>query len=149
MAVLSIFSGNGNLTSVVSLVLILLGIGIWRLLFMSKRFPNAPWLRVSKKPGILGTWEDRAAFDKNSIDFLRIGWERYSKHGINYMLDTAEGPRYIVAQKYFDEVVRAPDSHVSALAAANEVGPVSHRQVVATADISCRLCKLTILCIRS
>ena len=86
-----------------------------------KRYPEAPWLRVSTKPGSLGQLEDHATFLRDSMAILRVGWERYSKHGINYMLDTPEGPRFIVAQKYFDELVRAPDSHISALAAANIV----------------------------
>jgi hypothetical protein len=88
-----------------------------------QRYPDGPWLRVSTKPGKLGQLDDHATFLRDSMAILRVGWERYSKHGVNYMLDTPEGPRYIVAQKYFDELVRAPDSHISALAAANNVRP--------------------------
>jgi hypothetical protein len=105
-----------------AVTVILLGVAAWAIVGLRRqRFPDAPWLRVSKKPGSLGRLEDHAVFLQDSSKILDVGWEKYSKHGINYMLDTPEGPRYIVAQKYFDELVRAPDTHVSALAASNTV----------------------------
>lgn len=120
MALLSTSLKGDSAAPALALVLALVGLAaLW---FLSqKRHPDAPWLRVSKKPGFLGQWEDRATFFDNPMAILNVGWERYSKRGINYMLDTGEGPRYVVAQKYFDELVRAPDTHVSALVASNLV----------------------------
>ncbi|KAJ5638390.1 hypothetical protein N7490_008269 [Penicillium lividum] len=112
------FHGD-NLWPALAVTLTFIGIVGWVTLANRKRYPDAPWLRVSKKPGRLGLLEDQSTFLRDSTAILNVGWERYSKHGLNYLLDTPEGVRYIVAQKYFDELVRAPDSHISALLASN------------------------------
>lgn len=127
---MSIFTGllSGDRQLVVAAVILgILGVVTGLSFAGRKRYPDAPWLRVSSKAGSRGRLEDHATFLRDSMAILRVGWERYSKHGTNYMLDTPEGPRYIVAPEYLDEVVRAPDSHVSALAAANVV---SNRGVI-------------------
>jgi len=105
----------------VTISLALLALIVWGLFQGRRRYPDAPWLRVSTKPGLLGRLSDRETYMKDQMAILNVGWERYSKHGLNYMLDTPEGPRYVVAQKYFEELVRAPDTHVSALVASNVV----------------------------
>lgn len=103
---------------IIAVVFFVVALGSWFSLNRT-RYPDAPWLRVSKRPSLLGTLEDRTTLLSDPMAILSVGWERYSKHGLNYMLDTAEGPRYVVAQKYFEELTRAPDTHVSALRASN------------------------------
>lgn len=91
------------------------------LFFNRQRYPDAPVLRVSTKSGPLGTLEDTATSVTDMMKLLDVGWQRYSKHGVNYLLNVPKEKLYIVAPKYFEEVRRAPDSHVSNLAANNEV----------------------------
>lgn len=129
--------GDG-LLPMMTIIIGILGLVGGLALATRKKYPDAPWLKVSSRPGSLGRLEDSATFLRDSMAILRVGWERYSKHGINYMLDTPEGPRYIVAPKYLDELVRAPDSHVSALAAANVVGEKSLSEHKYEADHSSR-----------
>ncbi|KAF5228138.1 hypothetical protein FANTH_14585 [Fusarium anthophilum] len=109
-----------------ALSVLILSLVAWFVFRPKQRYPDAPWLRVSTKPGRLGLLEDQATFQTNPMAILSVGWERYSKHGINYMLDTMEGKRYIVAPKYLDEIVRAPDTHVSALTASNDLMQIRH-----------------------
>ncbi|RSL57416.1 hypothetical protein BHE90_017151 [Fusarium euwallaceae] len=49
------------------------------------------------------------------MSLLEVGWHRYSKHGINYLLNVPKDKLYIVAPKYFEELRRAPDSHLMQL----------------------------------
>ena len=91
------------------------------LFFNRQRYPDAPILRVSTKPGPLGALEDTAASVTDMMKLLEVGWQRYSKHGVNYLLNVPKEKLYIVAPKYFEEIRRAPDSHVSNLAANNDV----------------------------
>ena len=50
------------------------------------RLPDVPILQISNLPGQAGAAEDIAAFIRNGKDVLQIGYDRYSKHGQNYLL---------------------------------------------------------------
>ncbi|KAJ3548541.1 hypothetical protein NM208_g955 [Fusarium decemcellulare] len=96
------------------------------LFFNRQRYPDAPVLRVSTKPGPLGALDDTATSVTDMMKLLEVGWQRYSKKGINYLLNVPKEKLYIVAPKYFEEIRRAPDSHVSNLAANNELMQLGH-----------------------
>lgn len=50
------------------------------------RLPDVPILQISNLPGQAGAAGDIAAFIRNGKDVLQIGYDRYSKHGQNYLL---------------------------------------------------------------
>ena len=50
------------------------------------RLPDVPILQISNLPGQAGIAEDIATFIRNGKDVLQIGYDRYSKHGQNYLL---------------------------------------------------------------
>lgn len=91
------------------------------LCFQGEKYPDAPTLRVSTKPGTMGALEDKMMYMTDIMKLLDVGWERYSKKGINYLLPAPSRKFYIVAHKYLEEVRRAPETHVSNLASNNEV----------------------------
>ena len=91
---------------------------IW---FSMPRYPNVPTLRLSKKPWIFGEWEDAQASVHNAMEQCAIGWERYSKHGVNYLLNTPIRKVLVVAPRYFKEFNSAPEDVVHTLAAQNIV----------------------------
>ncbi|KAH6967583.1 cytochrome P450 [Ilyonectria sp. MPI-CAGE-AT-0026] len=85
------------------------------LLLTRRRYPDAPVLSISTKPGLLGVLEDTATSVTDIMSLLDVGWHRYSKHGVNYLLNVPQEKLYIVAPKYFEEIRRAPDSHLMQL----------------------------------
>ncbi|KIX08863.1 uncharacterized protein Z518_03520 [Rhinocladiella mackenziei CBS 650.93] len=122
-------SGEAKLGTCISLLGVFAFTYWW---LFTPRYPKAPTLRVSKKPWIFGELEDAKLYVTNSIDLLQIGWEQYSKHGTNYLLNTPKGKIYIVAPRYMDEVRRAPETHVDNTIANSQLTQVAwtlHRRL--------------------
>ncbi|KAJ9144526.1 Cytochrome P450 [Pleurostoma richardsiae] len=119
----SLTSTPATLAFAVVTVAVLVGI---RFYLGRQKYPDAPTLRISERPGSLGVLDDMTRVVTDMGGMLQIGWEQYSKHNINYILNTFSGKRFVVAPKYFEEIRRAPDTHVSNLASNNELMQLGH-----------------------
>ncbi|KAJ0418875.1 cytochrome P450 [Aspergillus carlsbadensis] len=111
-----------------SAVLVLLTLVLVGYLFLGRktRLPNVPTLKISSRPGGLGAADDAATYMSNMMRVLQAGYNKYSRHGQNYLLRTPSGLELVVAPKFLEEIRRAPESHVSNLAANNEIMQVGH-----------------------
>jgi hypothetical protein len=86
-----------------------------------QKYPDVPSLRISKKPGFLGTWEDARLWATDALSLLLLGYEQYSSKGQHYLVSRPEGKLLVVAPEFVEEVRRAPESHVQNAPANNEV----------------------------
>jgi hypothetical protein len=86
-----------------------------------QRYPDVPLFRLSKKPGILGEWEDARLWQTDALTILLNGYEKFSSRGKHYMVSRPEGKLLIVAPAFVEEVRRAPESLVQNAPANNEV----------------------------
>jgi hypothetical protein len=96
------------------ILIVILILGIRHLVISRTRYPNVPVLKVSQKPGIFGRFEDIQSFVLDNMKLCNVGWERYSKHGKNYLMNTPTGKYLVVAPRFTDEVIRAPDDILNA-----------------------------------
>jgi len=87
----------------------------------STRYPKVPTLKISKKPGILGSWEDARLWMSDGLNVLLLGYEQYSSKGKHYLVTRPEGKMLVVAPAFVEEVRRAPETHVQNAPANNEV----------------------------
>jgi hypothetical protein len=55
------------------------------------------------------------------MKILSLGWERFSRQGQNYLVDTPMGKYMVVAPEYLDEIMRAGDAMLGAVPAQNIV----------------------------
>ncbi|KIX05632.1 uncharacterized protein Z518_03604 [Rhinocladiella mackenziei CBS 650.93] len=74
----------------------------------NQKYPNVPTLRVKTKE------EDIQLYLKDVMELLRVGYQKYSKQGRNYLLDLPKGKYFVASHHYLDEIMRAPPSHVNA-----------------------------------
>nr|POE75186.1 cytochrome p450 monooxygenase [Quercus suber]POE94733.1 cytochrome p450 monooxygenase [Quercus suber] len=107
--VLHRLDGTSNLTLMATgaLVLILGLAATWWP--REPRLPNVPVLRLSALGGKAGMTEDIAAFVRNGKDVMQIGYDKYSRHGRNFLMQTPWRLMLVVAPKFIPEIVWAPD----------------------------------------
>ncbi|KIX09043.1 uncharacterized protein Z518_00121 [Rhinocladiella mackenziei CBS 650.93] len=118
----------GNLTNsqqvaIISLSILALALTFWYM--YTPRYPDVPTLRVSKKPWIIGTIEDKIMFITNSKELLQIGWERYSSKGINYLINLPLRKHLIMAPQFSEEIRTAPAEFVDNTIANSEITQVA------------------------
>src|SRR4051794_23806134 len=68
------------------------------------RYPDVPSLKISKKPGMLGRWEDARMWISDGLNVLLVGYERYSSKGQHYLVTRPEGKMLVVAPSFVEEV---------------------------------------------
>jgi hypothetical protein len=95
--------------------------------FILKRIPppDLPVLRISRRWGLLGTFEDLQTFVDDNMRLCDVGWERYSKHGLNYVMNSPQGRYVVLAPRFTDELIRTPDTILNAEATQNLVRLIS------------------------
>jgi hypothetical protein len=56
------------------------------------------------------------------MKIYQAGYDRYSKHGKHYLYHIPQEMEMIVAPAFYEEIYRAPDTHLSSALANSEVG---------------------------
>lgn len=116
---LKLYDRNISMPWVLATLLLMVSITFWS--FNRKKLPkNIPILRISTKPGSLGSLEDKALYLWDITTAVNLGYQKYSRHGKHYLLNTPTGMELVIAPEFLEELRNAPESHVSNLAANND-----------------------------
>jgi len=109
-----------------------------------KRFPDAPWLRLSPDVGRTGEIDDAGAFVKNGHEVIVAGYKKvriyrgfrsknvalmdfqYTKKGMNFLMRTPEGGQFVYHPKYIEEVRSAKEIDLHNLPANNDLMQTRH-----------------------
>jgi hypothetical protein len=108
--------------SAIGIVAVIALAGWWVLKGNRTRYPDVPTLRVSSRPGSLGVLDDIAMYVNDHLQLLQIGYDRYSRHGQNYLVNTPLQKELVLAPRFLNDITKAPDSCVSNTAANHEAG---------------------------